>query len=285
MIEFKTIGLAIAFSPTAPAMLAEARRLVVYFKAKLVLIHVGEHNADADQKMKALITDAQLDESLVTVLWKAGDPVKQILDASKSEKVDLLLAGALPKENVVNFYLGTVARKIMRKASCSVLMITNPSHEARPLKNVVTSAEDNPCVVQTLQAACLWAKSGKDTWLHVTRELKLLSLTLAARQEDTADEYSDHKQQMVEAEMQDVYKLLEKVDHKGLRINIKILAGKSGHELAQFATRKEADLLVISAPPRKFSLLDRVFAHDQEYIFNELPCNLLVVYGKETNHG
>ncbi len=55
MIEFKTIGLAIAFSPTAPAMLAEARRLVIYFQSKLVLIHVGEHGADEEAKMKTLI--------------------------------------------------------------------------------------------------------------------------------------------------------------------------------------------------------------------------------------
>ncbi len=56
-----------------------------------------------------------------------------------------------------------------------------------------------------------------------------------------------------------------------------MLSGRSGFELARFADRKEADLLVMGAPRRKFSFFTRVFPHDQEYIFNDLPCNILVV--------
>ena len=73
---------------------------------------------------------------------------------------------------------------------------------------------------------------------------------------------------------------------KDLKINIKIVSGKSGFEIAQFAQRKQADLLVVGAPPRRFSLFDRVFTHDQEYIFADLPCNLLIVNPrKEAAHG
>ena len=56
--------------------------------------------------------------------------------------------------------------------------------------------------------------------------------------------------------------------------------------LAQFARKKNADLLVVSAPERRFRFFDRVFTHDLEYVFADLPSNLLIVQGgKEDFHG
>jgi len=281
MIEFKTIGLAVAFSPTAPAMLAEASRLVIYFKSKLVLIHVGEHTAEEDQKMKALIEGCGLDEKIVSVLWKSGDPVKQILAACKSEKIDLLMAGALKKENLVNHYLGTVARKILHKADCSLLMITRPSIEEAPIRNVVVNAEDSPHIDEAIWAACHW-NTPENAWIHIVRELKLLGLALAANEQCNAEEYEQRKQQMLQQEIDVVEEILKRIPHQKNKINIKIVSGKAGFELAQFAERKEADLLVLGAPHRKFSFFTRVFPHDQEYIFNDLPCNVLMVQPRKS---
>jgi nucleotide-binding universal stress UspA family protein len=281
MIQFKTLGLAIAFSPTAPAMLAEARRLVDYFKARLVLIHVGERNAEVEQKMKTLLEDSGLVQTAVTVLWKSGDPVKQILAACKSEKIDLLMAGALKKENLVNHYLGTVARKILHKADCSLLMITRPSVEEVPIRNVVVNAEDSPHIDEAIWAACHW-NTPENAWIHIVRELKLLGLALAANEQCNAEEYEKRKQQMLQQEIDVVEEMLQRIPHQKSKINIKIVSGKAGFELARFAERKEADLLVMGAPYRKFSFFTRVFPHDQEYIFNDLPCNVLMVQPRKS---
>lgn len=276
MIEFKTIGLAVAFSPTAAAMLAEARRLVIYFQSKLVLIHVGEHTSEDEVKMKNLISDSGLAEAQVTVLWKTGDPVKQILSACKTEKIDLLIAGALKKENLINHYLGTVARKILHKADCSLLMITRPSTDETPVKNIVVNAEDSPFIDEAIWAACHWS-SAAASWIHIVRELKLLGLALAANEQCNEEEYEQRKQQMLQQEIDFVEEILKRIPHQNSKINIKIVSGKAGFELARFAERKEADLLVMGAPHRKFSFFTRVFPHDQEYIFNDLPCNVLMV--------
>jgi nucleotide-binding universal stress UspA family protein len=91
------------------------------------------------------------------------------------------------------------------------------------------------------------------------------------------EEYENVRQNLVKDEVTNVEKILQRVPHEGLKVNIKVVSGKSGFELAQFAQRKQADLLVVGAPSRRFSLFDRVFTHDQEYIFADLPCNLLIV--------
>jgi nucleotide-binding universal stress UspA family protein len=156
-------------------------------------------------------------------------------------------------------------------------MITNPSLESKPLKNIVVNAEDSPYAEQAIYVACHWNQTMAGTWIHIVRELKLLGLALSANEQCTEEEYAQSKQNMMREETAEVEKMLQRIPHEKLKINIKLLSGKSGFELARFANRKEAELLVIGAPRRRFSLFDRVFPHDQEYIFNDLPCNVLVV--------
>lgn len=283
---FNKIGLAIGFSPTSKALLKEASRLAYLFKAQLVVVHVGAHGLDEEQRMNELIQSAQLGDVKPFVLWKDGDPVNEILKVCSNENIDLLVAGALKKENLLQNYIGTVARKIMRKANCSVLMIQNPSEHTSTVSNIVVNAEDSPYIEDAIRVGCYLGKIENAQWVHIARELKLLGLTLAANEQCTEDEYHESMQGMVREEITEVEKILSRIPHDNLKVNIKMLSGKSGYELARFAERKKAELLIVGAPARRFSLFDRVFPHDLEYIFANLPCNLLVIHPPQhTSHG
>ena len=112
----------------------------------------------------------------------------------------------------------------------------------------------------------------------------MYGLAMSASDQCSEDEYENIRHGLVKDEIEKVEKLLQKIHYEHLKINIKVVSGKSGFELAQFARRKQADLLVVGAPPRRFKLLDRVFTHDLEYVFADLPCNLLIVQpGKESD--
>ncbi len=281
-VQFRKIGLAIAFSPTSHALVKEAARWALLHRAELVLVHVGSKTQATEEQMHQLVSTISL---APTILWREGNPVKEILSFCRSENIDLLVAGALKKENILQNYIGTVARKIMRKADCSILMIQNPSTNLRPVHNVVVNAEDSPYVEEAIEIACAIGELEKAQWIHITRELKLLGLALAANEQCTEDEYHESMQGMVREEVDEVEKILGHIPHRKVKVNIKMLSGKSGYELALFAERKKADLLVVGAPERRFSLLDRIFPHDLEYIFANMPCDLLVVNPKKKNHG
>jgi len=274
---FRKIALAIAFSPRLEALLAEAARLKKAWKSDLVLIHVGEITPSNKQVLTQLLTKVELEDREVTIRWSTGEPAAQILSICKEEQVDLLIAGAMKKEQLLKYYLGTIARKIMRKAQCSVLLLLNPSTTPKGFNSIVVNAEDSPYIEQALQVSCALGVAEQSAWLHVVREVKLYGLTMSAAEQNTEDEYYKFRNELVSSEIDSVQKILNRIPHEGLKVNIKILSGKSGYELSQFALRKNADLLVIGAPPRRFSFFDRVFPHDQEYIFADLPCNLLVV--------
>jgi nucleotide-binding universal stress UspA family protein len=284
-MEIQKICLALAFSPRMEAMMAETLRLVELFKAQLILVHVGERTTNTQEKLDAILKRWELTNTQTKVLWKQGDPANCILDACREENIDLLVAGALKKENFMKHYLGTPARKILRKADCSVLMLINPSVQPVAFKNIVVNAEDSPYIEDALRASCQLGIKEKANWLHVIREVKLYGLAMSSMDDRNEDEYDEFRSKLVREEIENVENILSTIPHEGLKVNIKLLSGKSGFELLKFAQRKQADLLVVGAPPRKFLLLDRVFTHDLEYIFLDLPCNLLVVNPRRRKEG
>lgn len=280
-MHFRKIGLALAFSPRMEALLAEAARLKKLWNSELVLIHVGRQGEKEEKLLNELMTRTGLNNGNdVRLLWASGKPADQILRACRNESVDLLIAGALRKENLVQFYLGTIARKILRKADCSVLMFTDPSTSPQPLKNIIVNAEDSPYVEEAIKAACEIAKYDRATWLHIVKEIRHHSMSVSVDDHNTDSDGSENL--LIEEKISDVEKILQKIPHGGLKINVKVVSGKGGFEIAKFTQRKQGDLLVVGASPRRSTLFDRVFPHDLEYIFKDLPCNLLIVHPDKT---
>jgi nucleotide-binding universal stress UspA family protein len=156
-------------------------------------------------------------------------------------------------------------------------MLTNPTTTPKPFNNIVVNAEDSAYVHEALSMACGIAQQDSAAWVHVVREVKLFGLSMAAVDDCTEEEYNEVRNGLLKTEIDNVEQLLHKIPHNGVKINIKLLSGKSGFELSKFAQRKQADLLVVGASHRRFFLFDRVFTHDLEYIFQDLPCNLLIV--------
>lgn len=242
-----------------------------------MLIHVGVLESGKMAWLKDKLGQFGIAENGFDVHAESGDPTKVILGACRLHQTDLLIAGALQKENLVKYYLGTVGRNILRNARCSVLMLTQPRVEEHSFQHIVALAEDTPYIRETLQAACTTASATHAKWLHILREIKMYGLTLAATGQSTEDEYAQLRHQLVREEIEAAEHLLADIPHHDFRINIKVMSGKAGYEISKFAERKHADLLVVGAPERRFNFLDRFFSHDLEFLFADLPCNLMMI--------
>jgi nucleotide-binding universal stress UspA family protein len=279
---FKRLCLAIAFSPRFEALLAEAARFTQVFNGHLTVLHVGQLADQQTQTIRTTLLKYGLEENRYEIVCDTGDPIKVILQTCHKQEIDLLIAGALQKEKIFQYYLGTIGRTILRKSKCSVLMLTNPSMEKNSWDNIAALAEDSPFIKEALVAACEMGTLMQTKWLHIVRELKMYGLTLSASEHATEDQYNSLRQQLVKTEIDQAEQLLQDIPHSGIKINIKVVSGKSGFELARFAERKKANLLVVGAPGRKFYFIDRLFRHDLEYIFADMPCNLLVVHPRKS---
>jgi len=279
---YKKIGLALAFSPRCHAMLAEAKRLKNLFDAELVCIHIGSKGPAEIKFMDDALLEAGLNKKDLTLIWDEGDPIKLILLHCKKEGIDLLVAGALKKENMLKFYIGSIARKIIRKADSSVLMLTNPSTNPKPFKKIVINGTDGQQDLKTITKAIKLAHLEEAQHTHIFKDIHGYGLSVMLATEETEKEHAESRKHLIQQEIEEMQDLLSGIDTFNVPINIKVAGGKEGYQLRKFTEKVNADLLVVHAPTRKFGIFDRIFPNYLESITSDLPTNLLIDHNKSS---
>lgn len=274
---FQRICLAAAISPRTEALLAESVRICVGLNASLTIIHVGSLTKEQHNFLNQVLREQGLPNDRFEINDEPGDPAEIILQVCRRKKADLLIAGALQREQLLQYYLGTVGRTILRKPPCSVLVLTNPQIDRNGFLHIGALADDTPYVKETLTAACAIGMLSENAKLQVIRDLKMYGLSLAATDQISETEYDDLQNKLLQDEIKAAEKILASIPHGKLEVNISVVSGKAGFEVKKFAKEKKLDLLVVGMPPRDFNFLDRIFKHDLEYLFADLPCNLMLI--------
>lgn len=278
---FETIGVAVAFSPRMENILAEAQILAKKFNAQLILMHVGERTREKEHTLAALMVKCGIDEKKVRVEWNEGEPVQTLLHLCKLHIVDLLVMGALKKENIVRYYLGSVARRLSRTAKCSVLLLTEPHVEGSRFRRIIINAAESPKTVHTIRTGVYFGIKNSVRSITVVTETQQEGLAMTVATETTAGEAERIKKELAQDETAKVHGIVQEVAKKeGIEITEKQIKGKPGFAVRQYAESKEADLLVINSPDIQYGLIDRIFTHNLEYIMEDFPCNVLVVHSR-----
>ncbi|SMD41957.1 Nucleotide-binding universal stress protein, UspA family [Aquiflexum balticum DSM 16537] len=273
---FKKIALAIAFSPRLEALICEAKRIKDIFSAELLLIHVGEKSPELENNLQQLLTKHGLNESQIKTIWQKGNPANKIIQTCTEENVDFLVAGALKTEGFFKYYIGSIARKIIRKAKCSVLILVDPLEEPTPFQRVVINGTQQDQTPFVIEKGLDWCKYDQAKQVFIVNEIKMYGFQMATAGEGGEEEISNTRRKLVAEEVAYVENILNKLDKGDLKVSIKITCGKWGVELARFATDTKADLLIVG-DEGKLGFLDRLFPHDLEDILSDLPCNLLIL--------
>lgn len=277
---FENIAVAVAFSPRIEAILHEAKYYADAFKANLILIHVGEHDPKKEEALEVLVTNIGLNKSKTRTIWMEGEPTDTILDLCKLNIVDLLILGALEKENLYKFYMGSIARKISRRAKCSVLLLTSPSNKPKKINKIVVNGVDNPKTEHTIATSIYFANAIKVKEISVVQEIDMPAVALTIAENSTAPEASKIKKEMKDEEFAKINSLVEKLKCEDCKIEVKNVTGKPGYAISHYAKTKHYDLLSINSPDTHLGIFDRIFTHDIEHILADLPCNLLIVHSR-----
>lgn len=257
-------------------MLAEAYRLKKLFEAELYCIHIGPKGKAEEEFLDDVLQKVSIKKDEVNILWEEGKAVRQILSICRKENIDLLVAGALQKENLFNFYIGSVARKIIRKASCSVLMIINPTIQPNPFQKIVINGSTGVRDLKTIKKGIKFAHCENASQAYIFKDIHGYGLSLMVSTEESETEFAERRRVLVQQEIEETKDLLNSIDTFAVQIHIKVAGGKEGYELKKFVQKINADLLVVRAPERTLRFLDRIFPHYLEMIMSDLPANLLI---------
>lgn len=274
---FRKIGLAVTFSPNGKALLLEAERLRELFGSKLLLIHIGEKTGRLESALDELILSSGIKKENADIIWKEGDPAKNILQICKNEQVDLLIAGALEKEKTLKYYAGSIARKIMREAGCSVLIKVFPAIPPRPYKHFCVSALFSNDGENTIRKAYEFASLEKAEEFVLFNEFQVPGLAMTVYDSGSLQETEQNLLKWHTEESEKLQLFVKELNLSGIKIKTESLYGKEGYEAGKYAKKTGGDILVLTAPKIKLKFFDRVFQHDLEYLFENIPCDLLIV--------
>lgn len=276
MQSIKKILIGIAFSPNLKPNIFEAIRMANMFGAQLVGVHVGEKTNKKENQLTDLILEAPKLKYPIKTVWQKGKPVDVILNTAVNEKIDLLVLGALQQENLYKYYVGSVARELTRKASCSVLLLIKPSVERVKCNHIVVNGLKDKRTTETIEASFLVSKALECKRITIVEEISQKEIEVKVSDDYSLRKANINKEKLKRREDSRVNKILGNISTDGISVKIQSIFGKRGYSIGHYAKVKRADLLVMNAPS-KTSILDRIFPHDIEYILTELPTDVLIV--------
>lgn len=277
--EYNTIVVGIAFSPNLKANVFEALRMSVLFNSSLLMVHVGEKNNKKEAALQKIIADFPQSPPKHSVLWKAGQPAEVLLSACIDEKADLLVLGALQREGLLKYYIGSVARKLTRKCPCDVLLLIKPSIERKPCTYAVVNGLAHEKTEKAIARAFYVLQSLGATRLTVVEEISEDDVAVKVDDDRGLRKSTIIKERIKLREDSRVKKILSQIPKPfkdAVTHDVQPIFGRRGYSIGHFARVKRADLLVMNAP-QKHSFWDRIFPHDLEYILSDLPTDVLIV--------
>lgn len=277
---FKKILVGFAFSPNLKANIFTSLRLANSLEANIFFVHVGNKTQAKEKTFDEILSDSPVQPKFIKVLWEEGEPVPTILKLCDKNKIDLLLLGAVQRENVLKFYVGSIARKITRKAPCSVLLLIKPSIEGVPSKHVVVNAINEPNTEKTIKAAFEFSFLMNIPNITLVGEISQSKVNVTADDDESLKKVTEIKEGLKNEEKNRYDEILLKIPD-ALKENKKIqsqsIFGARGYSIGHYAKVARADLLVLNSEVKSSSFVSRIFPKDLEHVLSELPTDTLII--------
>jgi nucleotide-binding universal stress UspA family protein len=248
------------------AVLAEAGRISRSLSAPLCLIHADEFTLEKEERFRSAIRDLQLDSG-ATIRFEPGEPAEAILKVQREENIDLLVAGAMETQSVHRNFTGDVARELLRRAPCDLLLYTEPNENPTPPKGMLVVVPDlsESSRLVVCAALKLAARGGghQITILHV-------QTTFAEAKEKALGVGNG----ILSAE-ETLESWVEDQKRPDVELDYHLLRGNTGFTACEFIQSSGTDLVVM---PSQMPFSNQpVFAPALDWIIQVIPGNLWVI--------
>jgi nucleotide-binding universal stress UspA family protein len=272
---YRTIAVASTFSPRFLHVLAEGKRIRDRLGSELHLIYVGKRDEETTRKFSSALHQLGLpvDSTIYYQEGEEGDPAAAILEAARTNEIDLIVAGALEKEAVLRQFLGNVARRLVREANCSVMLFTKPDHDPKPLARIVLMAEYSDHGRAALHKALRLAALEQCERLFVVRVYTTFDAA-RAKTRKKAGKGGGQSTRTLEEEEAALEKFIDSAGQTDVPIEARCIRGNTGYAVLDFVQSVEATLLVV--PVDSATSEGSLPAH-VAWVTDVIPCNLWVI--------
>ena len=150
MIKLKTIVVPTDFSDFSKLALEYGLSFCREFHARLILVHVIEDpfypsngatfgfnieeffrrmEEDSAERMKELVKPEEEPEVPVERIMARGTPFLEIIRIAKEKDADMIVLATHGRGGLAHVLMGSVTEKVVRKASCPVLVVRRSQHQ------------------------------------------------------------------------------------------------------------------------------------------------------------
>jgi nucleotide-binding universal stress UspA family protein len=248
------------------AVLAEAGRVSRSLAAPLFLIHADEFTEEKEERFRSALRDLRLD-STATIRFEPGEPAEAILKIQREESIDLLIAGAMETESVHRNFTGDVARELLRRAPCDLLLYTEPKEDPKPPEGMLVVVPDLSESSRLVVGAAL-NLAGKTGGRQIT--ILHVQTTFAEAKEKALKVGNDSP-----SAEQTLESWIEDLARPNLELDYHLLRGNTGFTACEFIQSSGTDLVVM--PSQMPSSNQPVFAPALDWIIQVIPGNLWVI--------
>jgi nucleotide-binding universal stress UspA family protein len=292
-MQVKSILCPIDFSDFSAAAYQYAVSLAEYYKARILLLHVVElwrypfadyaaQEADYAKFSRALNEGGEVQLQRFVMQYSAdriqpelvvhqGNAANCILSFAQKENIEVIVLGTHGRRGFDRLVLGSTTDRVMRKAACPVLVVSNASHQAlttgpdgrHRLSRIVYCTDfSNNSERARAYAISLAAEYGAElTLLHV-----------AGKASDLA-----RAEGIIAKHTQELNKLVLDTGRENLNLNSVVRLGKPYEEIVRHATEAQASLIIMTA--RGGDAVDRAVFGSTTYRVIQLgPCPVLAVH-------
>lgn len=270
---YRTVAVASTFSPRFLQVLAEAKRVRDRLCRELQLIYVGDRDHETSSKFASAFLELALPADSAIHYQQGEDPAAAILEAARRNEIDLLVAGALEKEVVLHPFLGNVARTLVRKANCSVILVTKPESQPKRLGRIVFLAEYSDHGRAALPKALRLAALEECEKLYVIRVYTTFDEARAKVRAEQPEDGNERARTLEEEEIA-LERFIDSAGPTDVPIEARCIRGNTGYAALDFIQAVDASLLAVPVDPAACG--EELPTH-VAWVADVIPCNLWVI--------
>ena len=272
-MKFNRILICCSLNPKARTLLLQSIAFANAFGKELFFCHVGQDIPETRCKLFFLLEDLNIKTSN-PIMIRAGQPDKAVCHLAKELGADLIMAGALAHENTISSIFGSVARRIVRQADCSVFLLPHVNQEQFGFKNIAININYDGSA-KSLMSWAIDLSHHFESHVHAIHEQDYRLRFLHSEEsgnEQTIKKY-EHECAIVEDER--LKNFLREFNWKGIVPTVVCLKSGDGGGLFQYSQAHNVDLILMPTPVKRISFWDRFFHSPLEIVLQDLPCSIL----------
>jgi len=274
---FKNIGVAVSFSPYGKTLVSLASFLQRKLKSDLYFIHIGNESDEKKRKLLQMTSELNLDTSRYKMEYRKADPAKEISTFVERNKIDLLIIGALEKEKTFNYYIGSVARKLMRNVPTNLLICPARSRDDFNFDELFINTDYSTRSESSINLLAELGKKLNSKKIAVIREVSIPGIAITVDDYGSSQEAEQNKNKLMQEEKEQLNLFIKELNIKDIEVEGICLYGREGFAYNQYLRDNSANLSVVIAPKQKPKLFDRIFTSEMEFSIKEIPSPLLII--------